>query len=120
MTIAEEPDFPQIMSDAEIDANVPVEVVDQKDQRQPTDKQLAEEAVATLKTLFPRIHQNLVALWGTGPGEAYLDGLIMDDRGNRQGFPPEVLRAVLILQRVHFQTFGTFKKIDPWDVGLKP
>lgn len=119
--IAEEPEFPQIMSDAEIDANVPVnEIVNQKNQRQPTDKELAEEAVAVLKTLFPRVHQNLVTLWGTGPGEAYLDGLIMDDRGDRQGFPANVLRALLVLQRVHFQTFGTFKKIDPWDVGLKP
>ena len=118
---AEEPEFPQIMSDAEIDANVLVTgVVIQKSQRQPTDKELAELAVALLKLLFPRIHQNLVTLWGTGPGEAYMDGLIMDDRGNRQGFPPDVLRALLVLQRLHFQTFGTFKKIDPWDVGLKP
>ncbi len=118
--IAEEPEFPQIMSDAEIDANVPdSEFVDLKDQRPSTDRKLTEEAVALLKTLFPRIHQNLVTMWGTGPGEAYLDGLIMDERGNRQGFPPDVLRALLVLQRVHFQTFGTFKKIDPWDVGLK-
>lgn len=119
--ITEESEFPRIMSDAEIDASVPAsEVADQKIQRQPTDKELAGEAVALLKTLFPRIHQTLVALWGTGPGEAYLDGLIMDDRGNRQGFPPDVLRALLLLQRLHFQTFGTFKKIDPWDIGLKP
>lgn len=119
--IAEEPEFPEILSEAEIDANVPVsEVVNQKILRQPTDKELTEEAVGLLKTLFPRIHQNLVSLWGTGPGEAYLDGLIVDERGNRQGFPPDVLRALLVLQRIHFQTFGTFKKVDPWDVGLKP
>jgi len=118
--IAEEPEFPQIMSDAEIDAKVPVsETVNQKYQRQPTDKELTAEAVAMLKARFPRIHQTLLALWGTGPGEAYLDGLIMDDRGNRQGFPPDVLRDLLVLQRVHFQTFGTFKKINPWDFGSK-
>ena len=121
MIIAEEPEFPQILSDAEIDANIPVsEVLTPGNQRQPTDKELTEEAVALLKTLFPRIHQRLVTLWGSGPGEDYLDGLILDDRGNRQGFPPDVLRALLVLQRVHFQTFGTFKKIDPWDVGLTP
>jgi hypothetical protein len=119
--IAEEPEFPQIMSDAEIDAKVPVdEVANQKFQRQPTDKELADGSVALLKSRYPRIHQTLVAIWGTGPGEAYLDGLIMDERGNRQGFPPEVLRALLVLQRVHFQAFGTFKKVDPWDIGLKP
>ena len=119
--IAEEPEFPRIMSDAEIDANIPAgEVVNQKNFRQPTDQELVGEATALLKTLFPRIHQSLVTLWGTGPGEAYLDGLIVDERGNRQGFPPDVLRALLVLQRVHFQTFGTFKKTDPWDIGLKP
>ena len=119
--IAEEPEFPQILPDAEIDANVPVsEVVNQKINRQPTDKELTDEAVALLKALFPRIHQNLVALWGAGEGETYLDGLIVDDRGNRQGFPPDVFRALLVLQRVHFQTFGTFKKTDPWDIGKKP
>lgn len=121
MIITEESEFPRILSEAEIDANVPVsEVVDPGKQRQPTDKELTEEAVTLLKTLFPRIHQRLVTLWGSGPGEDYLDGLIMDDRGNRQGFPPDVLRGLLVLQRVHFQTFGTFKKIDPWDVGPKP
>jgi hypothetical protein len=117
--IADEPELPKIMSAAEIDANVPVdEVADPKVQRLPSDKELAKEAVAVLKTMFPRLHQNLVALWGTGPGETYLDGLIMDDRGNRKGFPPDVLRALLVLQRVHFQTFGTFKRVDPWDVAL--
>ena len=63
---AEEPELPQIMSDAEIDAKIPVsEVANQKNQRQPTDRELTEEAVALLKTLFPRIHQRLVTLWGT-------------------------------------------------------
>lgn len=86
--IAEVPEFPQILSDAEIDANVPVsEVVNQKNQQQPTAQELTDEAVAMLKSLLPRIHQNLVTLWGAGEGEPYLDGLIMDDRGNRQGFP---------------------------------
>jgi len=118
---AEEPELPNIMSDAEIDALVPLEVVvDRNNRPQPTDKELVQEAVAMLKTLFPRVHKNLVALWGTGPAEAYLDGLIVDNRGDRHGFPPDVLRALLVLQRVHFQTFGTFKKVDPWDVGLKP
>ena len=119
--VAEEPELPKIMSEAEIDAQIQVsEMVEPRNQRQPTDRELTEEAVALLKTLFPRIHQRLVTLWGSGAGEDYLDGLIMDDRGNRQGFPPEVLRALLVLQRVHFQTFGTFKKIDPWDIGLTP
>ena len=121
MMIAEQPEtpeLPQIMSDEEIEANNPEDgVVDPSIQRPPTDEQLAEDAIATMKTLFPRIHQQLLALRGTPQGEAYLDGLIVDERGNRQGFPPDVLRALLVLQRVHFEQFGTFKRVDPWDVG---
>lgn len=114
----ETPDLPQIMSDEEIDAQLPhSEVVDRRHQPPPSDQQLTDEAVEMLKTLFPRIHQSLLALWGSAPGEAYLDGLIVDERGDRQGFPPDVLRGLLVLQRIHFEKFGTFKKVDPWDVG---
>ena len=112
------PDLPQIMSEEEIDALVrDTEVVDRQYQPPPSDKQLADEALEMLKALFPRIHQSLLALWGTGQGEAYVDSLIVDERGNRKGFPPDVLRGLLVLQRIHFQEFGTFRKVDPWDVG---
>ncbi len=116
----ETPGFPPLMSNEEIDTHVT-----QRDrmvppvQKQPTDKELAEAAIATLKAEFPRIHQRLLPLWGTGEGEAYLDSLIVDERGNRQGFPPGVMRSLLVLQRVHFDVFGTFKRVDPWDIGLR-
>ncbi|HVY04624.1 MAG TPA: hypothetical protein VHB46_01485 [Burkholderiales bacterium] len=85
-------------------------------QPEPTDKEKFDAAVAVLKMNFPRIHQNIVALWGSPQGEVFLDGLIVDDRGGRQGFPRDAMQALLLLQRVHFQKFGTFRKVDPWDV----
>lgn len=88
-------------------------------EKQPTDKELVDAAIATLKAEFPRIHQKLIPLWGSAQGEAYLDSLIVDERGNRQGFPPDVMRSLLVLQRVHFELFGTFKRVDPWDTGSK-
>ena len=87
--------------------------------KQPTDQELVEAALETLRAEFPRIHQKLVPLWGSAAGEAYLDSLIVDDRGNRQGFPPDVMRGLLVLQRVHFERFGTFKRVDPWETGLE-
>jgi len=90
-------------------------IVDKK-QPEPSEKQRFDEAIATMKMSFPRIHEKLVALWGTPQGEVFLDGLIVDDRGGRQGFPRDAMGALLFLQRVHFQKFGTFKKVDPWDV----
>jgi hypothetical protein len=116
----ETPGFPPIMSDEEIGGRV-----SERDRatppadRQPTDKQLVSEALEILKAQFPRIHQKLVPLWGSEAGEAYLDSLIVDERGNRQGFPPDVMRGLLVLQRVHFEQFGTFKRVDPWDTGLQ-
>jgi hypothetical protein len=88
------------------------------DRKQPelTDKQRFDEAVAVLKKNFPRLHQSMASLWGTAQGESFLDGLIVDDRGGRQGFPADTMRALLVLQRIHFLKFGTFKKVDPWDV----
>jgi len=81
-----------------------------------TDKRRFDEAVAVLKKNFPRLHQSMASLWGTAQGESFLDGLIVDDRGGRQGFPADTMRALLVLQRIHFLKFGTFKKVDPWDV----
>jgi hypothetical protein len=36
----------------------------------------------------PRIAQRIEQLWGTSECEQYLNTLIIDNRGNRQGFPP--------------------------------
>jgi hypothetical protein len=113
------PGFPPLLSDEELEANVAErDDTNTSLQKQPTDKELADAAIATLKAEFPRIHKNLLPLWGTAQGEAYLDGLIVDERGDRQGFPPDVLRSLLVLQRVHFELFGTFKRVDPWDTGF--
>lgn len=89
-------------------------IVDRKTPGQ-SEEQRFQEADAILKMAFPRIHERIVSLWGTGEGESFLDKLILDDRGNRQGFPSNVMSALLVLQRVHFQRFGTFKKFDLWD-----
>lgn len=110
------PEYPRIFSGDQIDSAVPPrEVVDENYRRKPSDRELARQAAITLNSSFPRILQQLRSLWGTAQGEVYLDGLILDERGNRQGFPPDVLNALLILQRVHFLIYGTFRKVDPWD-----
>ena len=118
-TITAAVEFPQIFSGVQIDAAVPPsEVIEEKVQRSPSDRELARQAAAIVSRTFPRILQQLRLLWGTPQGEIYLDGLILDERGNRKGFPPDVLNALLVLQRVHFLVFGSFRKVDPWDHTL--
>ena len=112
--------LPTLLSGQEIDAKVAARAnLGQRGSSSKSDEELAEDALVLLKSDFPRIYASLTEQWGTPQGETLLDGLILDDRGNRQGFPPAAMSALLALQRVHYQQFGTFKRVDPWDVVLK-
>lgn len=112
--------YPEIFSADEVDSRIPAHEVKQDGARRPlSDRELADQAAACLREHFPRIHLQLATVWGSSAGECYLDELIVDHRGDRKGFPLPVMHALLILQRVHFRQFGTFRKVDPWDIGLR-
>jgi hypothetical protein len=46
---------------------------------------------------FPRVADELVAKWRTGDVDPYLMSLLIDDRGDRLGFPSEVLDELVML-----------------------
>jgi hypothetical protein len=51
---------------------------------------------------FPRIANQMAAVWSeTRSVRSYLDSLLVDDRGHRQGFPQDVLRELLSLRLYH-------------------
>ena len=50
---------------------------------------------------FPHILARLADLWGSAALDAYLDGLMLDDRGGRQGFPPDVGTEIFRLISLH-------------------
>ncbi|WP_455289613.1 hypothetical protein [Cupriavidus necator] len=51
---------------------------------------------------FPRIVNTIAAKWGRGADcRSYLDSLLFDERGNRHGFPFEVVQEIAKL-REHF------------------
>lgn len=113
-------EFPSLLEEEDIDRAVPSsDVVRGQATKPPSEEELTAQAVATLKSLYPRIHDRLGATWGSKQCEDYLDRLILDDRGDREGFQPAVLTALLVLQRVHAKQFGSFKRRDPWDVGFQ-
>jgi hypothetical protein len=54
--------------------------------------------IALLRT-FPRIANVLARVWNDAAEcQAYFDDLMVDQRGNRSGFPPEVLENLLTLR----------------------
>lgn len=94
--------FPPLLPDDEIDRMVV---------RKPVASPPRPEAFPIVARAFPRIASRIRELWGTPACDQYLDQLLIDDRGNRQGFPPPVVSALLALSERHHQDFG-FRRLD--------
>ena len=62
---------------------------------------------------FARIANLIAATWEDPKAfDAYIESLLTDKRGNRRGFPSDILSELVALQRYH----NTLRKDDsPWD-----
>jgi hypothetical protein len=59
---------------------------------------------------YARIANLLAATWAdSGAFDTYIDSLLTDKRGNRQGFPPEVSRELAMLALAHSRIPGRFR-----------
>jgi hypothetical protein len=67
-----------------------------------------------LEEKFPHVFHKMVELWGTPQMRPYLDELIMSNRPNRQGFPPEVVTEIWAISRVYSMQYP---EQEP-DVGI--
>ena len=54
-----------------------------------------------IEQLFPRILTRIADLWGTAQLDTYLEALMLPDRQDRAGFPPDVAMEVFHLSTVH-------------------
>lgn len=59
-----------------------------------------------LDAKFPRIVENIAQLWGSPGLAAYLSSLLIDDRGNRQGFPQAIAREIFVLSNSYDEIVG--------------
>ncbi len=57
---------------------------------------------SALEQRFPRIALRLVELWQSLACGDYLRSLLIDDRGDRQGFPAEVVEEIILLDSIHW------------------
>ncbi|HKO87490.1 MAG TPA: hypothetical protein VJU83_03120 [Burkholderiales bacterium] len=73
-----------------------------------------DHALAIIEGRFDRIAQTLAGYWGSPAFDAYMERLLIDERGNRQGFPPDVAEALLRLSRLHGEKFGFGAEGDVW------
>jgi len=78
----------------------------------------AEVQPTTLMARFPRV-ANLVAVLWKDPDSwrRYVDDLLVDKRGNRQGFPLDVLREIFELRGYYDELHPP--TLRPWEVMNK-
>jgi len=79
-----------------------------------TTPQEEEYPFVTVKQTYPRIAAAIELMWGSKELEVYLDRLILDDRGGRAGFPPQVMEALLKLHKQHTLRFKFARTADIW------
>lgn len=60
------------------------------------------EDCSDLERNFMRVAKTLSSLWQTPAVDRYLDGLLLDDRGDRMGFPIEVLDELIFLASIRW------------------
>ena len=59
-----------------------------------------------LETKFARVFNKIISMWGNPELDAYLDGLMVDKRGGRKGFPMDAMNDILLLSRLHMQVLA--------------
>ena len=75
---------------------------------------------AALEAKYSRVFGKIIAMWGTTQLEEHFNDLIVDKRGGRKGFPPDVAADIILLSRLHerlLMTAGMKQEqtpSDPW------
>lgn len=67
---------------------------------------------------YPRIAAYIREHWGKRALDDYFSKLVIDERGGRQGFPMDVLWAIMEVARLHAAQFGLATPIRPWEVDV--
>lgn len=84
------------------------------DSSAPVTQTYANKALTVIEGRFNRIAQCIAEYWGSPTFDSYMGKLLIDERGGRQGFPPEVAEALLHLSRLHGEKFGFGTSDDIW------
>ena len=62
--------------------------------------------LSPLEEHFPRLVHEIVAFWGSPTCVDQLQGLLVDSRGGRQGFPPDAWERVVHFEMIKMGILG--------------
>jgi hypothetical protein len=104
-------DLPTIMDDTEVDAAA----ADRRTEPyNPYARKERPDPWPIIANRFPRIAETIRRDWGKRALDDYFAKLVVDDRGSRQGFPPDVLTAILEVARLHAEHYRFARPFHPW------
>ncbi len=103
--------FPSLFSEEDIDAAAARCTADYN----PFRRKERPDPWPLIEQGFPRIAARIRELWGTQALDAYFHALAVDERGGREGFPPDVLAAILEISRLHGYRFHFDRTMCPWE-----
>jgi len=61
--------------------------------------------ITRLEQEFPRIAEAIVLLWGNPEMDVYFTKITVDERGDREGFPQDVMSDILMLTTLHARAY---------------
>lgn len=109
--MADDAPLPPIMADDELEHEIAARRYERYD---PFRRKEKPDPWPIIATGFPHIAETIRAQWGTPRLDQYFSGLVIDDRGGRAGFPPDVLAAILEVARLHADRFRFGGILCPW------
>lgn len=71
-----------------------------------TQESIDPHYVSALEKHFPRIVDKITLMWGSKEFPEFLSSLMIDNRGDRQGFPLEVIEEMMFLNEIHDARLG--------------
>lgn len=100
--------FPSLLCSAELDL-VRLQQVERESPKPPP-----YQPFPIVEQHYPRVAQVIHQLWGSPEMDAFFNRILIDDRGNRAGFPPAVVQALLALSGQHQNAFRYPTPHDVW------
>src|SRR4051812_26553555 len=100
-------EFPKLLTDGEFDAardqQKALEHVEYRDRKAVLESRpLADgKPESTIEQRFKHVSNHLIAMWGSEACSLYIKRLLVSDRIDRQGFPPDVIEDLILLDRLN-------------------
>jgi hypothetical protein len=78
-----------------------------------------DPCISAIEQKFPRLAESVTLMWGDKDFQPYVDKLVVDDRGDREGFPQDVMQELLFLSQMHERILPTRDPDNPMGKGMR-